>query len=109
MKKLIVALAIVSAVLIVLTALWGELHHVLAAVGLLGGAGASTMIAQAKAAGRAAEDRERKRLEGMTDEEVIDSDPAVKRIADNALAGTRDAIDGAIDDAYNAARERKQE
>ena len=82
MKKLVVALALLAAVALVVLAI---LHHWTWLTGLFG-MGGSAIIAKARAAGRAAEDRERDKLANMTDAQVREE---TRRLA----PGVADALD----------------
>ena len=102
MKRLAIFLCIAVAILLVVAILTGRLEAAIAAVGL-GGGGAGA-IANARKAGRNAAEAKRKELENMTDEEVIDSDPAVRGIVDSARAGAADQINRAFDRLANRKR-----
>ena len=86
MKKLVVVLVVVVAMLVAVAVLVPKLRGVASVLSIgLGGAGTGA-IARAKAAGKAAEDRERDKLADMNDAQVREE---TRRLA----PGVADALD----------------
>ena len=88
MKRLCIFLVVAVAILAVVALLFPQLRALVGIAGMALGGGGMGVIAKARAAGKAAEERERKRLEGMTDAQVVDE--AVER--DPALGSALDRI-----------------
>ena len=83
MKRLAIFLCIAVAILVLVTILTGRLEAAIAAVGL-GGGGAGAIANARKAQDKAAEVASKK-LENMTDEEIVATDPDAQRAVDDAV------------------------